>query len=193
MIILYSADFEYIRDNCTLCKKCPLYAERLNIVFGQGNEKADILILGDFPTGKDDLQGVAFSGKEGEMLERFFTLCDIDAEKDIFVTDIIKCQPEEGSIPEDAHFDLCLEHLRNQVRMIKPKIIVCLGEITAKKMIDPSFNMSADHGKFIKKGKLFFIASYHPREIIEDINKRDIFLGDFQVLRETVKKTGITG
>ena len=190
---MYSADFEYIRDNCTLCKKCSLYSDRLNVVFGQGNENADILIVGDFPTGKDDLKGTAFSGQEGEILRKFFTLCDIDEDRDVFITNIIKCQPQDDAQPSREQYDACLEHLRSQVRLIKPKIIVCLGERTAKKMIDPSFSLSAQHGSFIKKGKLFFIATYHPSEIIQDADKRECFLGDFQALRDTVKKTGITG
>lgn len=186
---MYSPDFEYIKGTCTLCKKCPLYEDRLNIVFGQGNEKADILFVGDYPFGKDDLKGIAFSGKEGEILEKFFILCDIDKNKDVFITDILKCQPAEK--PDDSCFGLCMEHLRAQVRFIKPKIIVCLGETSAKKMIDPDFSLSESHGKFIKKGKLYFLATFNPREIVENTEKRTLFLSDFQSLREAAKKAGI--
>lgn len=188
---MYSADFEYIKDQCTLCKKCPLYEGRLNIVFGQGNERADILFVGDAPQGKDDLKGIAFTGKAGEILDKFFTLCDIDKNKDIFITNILKCRPEDDEKPTQEQLDLCLEHLRNQVRFIKPKIIVCFGDTAAKKMIDPTFNLTENHGKFIKKGKLFFLATYHPREIIEDDEKRTVFLSDFQSLREGAKNADI--
>ncbi len=188
---MYSADFEYIKDQCTLCKKCPLYEERLNIVFGQGNENADILFVGDFPTGKDDLKGIAFSGKDGEMLRKFFTLMDINEEKDIFITNLIKCQPAGDTLPTEEQLDSCIEHLRSQVRHIKPKIIVCLGEAAARKMIDPSFILAKSHGQFIKKGKLFFLATYHPREITDNAEKRTAFLSDFQTLREGAQNAGI--
>lgn len=188
---MFSADFENLKDQCTLCKKCPLCEDRLNIVFGQGNENADILFVGDAPSGKDDLKGTAFSGKEGEILNKFFFLSDIDREKDIFITNLIKCQPSEDTKPDDTQLDSCIEHLRNQVRLIKPKIIVCLGETAAKKMIDPSFSIRKSHGQFIKKGKLFFIATYHPREIIDDTEKRTDFLSDFQALREVAQNAGI--
>lgn len=188
---MYSSDFEYIKDQCILCKKCPLYEDRLNIVFGQGNEKADILFVGDSPSGKDDLKGIAFSGKDGEILDKFFILTDIDKEKDIFITNLIKCQPSEDTIPTEKQLDICIEHLRNQVRHIKPKIIVCLGETAARKMIDSAFILRKSHGQFIKKGKLFFLATYHPREIIDDKDKRTAFLSDFQALREAAKKAGI--
>lgn len=187
---MYSAEFENIKDECTLCKKCPFYEERLNIVFGRGNEKADILFVGDFPRGKDDLKGMPFSGKEGELFGKFLTLCDMDKEK-YFLTNILKCRPSDDEIPSDRHYDTCMEHLRNQVRFIKPKIIVCLGETASKKMIDPAFNLKKEHGKFIKKGKLFFIATCHPSEITDDENKRLQFLSDFQVLREGAKSAGI--
>ncbi len=188
---MYSADFEYLKDQCTLCKKCPLCEERLNIVFGQGNENADILFVGDYPSGKDDLKGIAFSGKDGEILRKFFTLTDIDEEKDIFLTNLIKCQPPEDTLPTEEQLNICIEHLRNQVRNIKPKIIVCLGETAARKMIDSAFILRKSHGQFIKKGKLFFLATYHPREITDSTEKRTDFLSDFQALRDAAINAGI--
>ena len=170
-----------------MCKKCPFFEERLNVVFGEGNEKADILFVGDFPRGKDDLKGLPFTGKEGDIFRKFFTLCDIDTER-IFLANILKCRPDDTVTPDNSHYDTCMEHLRNQVRFIKPKIIVCLGQTSAKKMIDPDFNLDKDHGKFFKKGKLFFMATCHPSEITDDEEKRVQFLSDFQALRETAKK-----
>ncbi len=187
---MYSAEFENLKDICSLCKKCPYYEERLNIVFGAGNENADILFVGDFPRGKDDLKGLPLTGKEGELFSKFINLCDIDKEK-LFLTNILKCRPCDDELPDDSHYDACMDHLRNQVRLIKPKIIVCLGEKAAKKMIVPSFDLDRDHGKFIKKGKLFFIATCHPAEMTDDEDKRLSFLGDFQALREGAKKGGI--
>ncbi len=187
---MYSAEFESIKEQCTLCKSCPLHGERLNIVFGEGSEKADILFVGDFPRGEDDLKGSPLTGKEGAFFGKFITLCEID-KAELFITNILKCRPPDGEIPDDSHYDICMEHLRNQVRLIKPKIIVCLGETAAKKMIDPTFDIKKDHGKFIKKGKLFFIATCHPTEIIDSEDKRTAFLGDFQNLREGAKKGGI--
>ncbi len=188
---MYSAEFESIKDQCTLCKKCPFYEERLNVVFGCGNEKADILFVGDAPRGKDDLKGMTLTGKEGEAFDKFLTLCDIDKEKDIFLTNILKCRPADGEIPDDSHYETCMEHLRNQVRFIKPKIIVCLGKTAAKKMIGSAFDLDREHGNFIKKGKFFFLATYHPTEITDNENKRIAFLSDFQALREGAKNGGI--
>ncbi|MBQ3136671.1 MAG: uracil-DNA glycosylase [Clostridia bacterium] len=187
---MYSADFENLKAQCMLCKKCPFYEERLNIVFGEGSEKADILFVSDFPRGKDDLKGIPFTGKEGEILRKILILCDMDKEK-YFLTNILKCRPADGEIPDDSHYDACMEHLRSQVRFIKPKIIVCLGENTAKRMIDPSFSLRKEHGKFIKKGKLYFIATHHPSETVDDEYKRLGLLSDFQILRESAKKGGI--
>ncbi len=184
---MYSDGFENIKDECTLCKKCTFYEERLNIVFGEGSEAANILFVGDFPRGKDDLKGMPFTGKEGELLRKLLALCDIQRDK-YFLTNILKCRPADGEAPDESHYDSCMEHLRNQVRHIKPKIIVCLGENAAKRMIDPSFDILKDRGNFIKKGKLFFLATYHPSEVPDDEAKRVKLLSDFQLLRETAKK-----
>ncbi len=188
---MYSAGFESIKDECMLCKKCPYYEERLNTVFGSGSEKADILFVGDMPRGKDDLKGIPLSGRDGEFFAKFLTLCNLDRDEDIFITNILKCRPSDEDLPDDSHYDACMEHLRSQVRFIKPKIIVCLGKTAARKMIDPAFNLDIHHGEFIKKGKLFFLATYHPSEITDDEEKRLIFLSDFQALREGAEKGGI--
>lgn len=188
---MYSAEFESIKDGCALCKACPFHEERLNIVFGAGAEDADILFVGDMPRGRDDLKGKPLTGRAGEIFADFLSLCDMDAEKDIFLTNILKCRPVDGEIPDDSHYDACMEHLRSQVRHIKPKIIVCLGKAAAQKMIDPSFDLVRSRGKFIKKGKLFFLATYHPSEIIDNEDKRVAFLEDFQNLREGAKQGGI--
>lgn len=186
---MYSADFDRIKDECMLCKKCPFYEERLNTVFGEGSEEADIMFVSDYPRGRDDLKGIPFSGREGDFFRKFLILCDIDKEK-YFLTNILKCRPDD-EIPDNRHYDACMEHLRSQVRFIKPKIIVCLGETAAKKMIDPSFTLRKEHGKFIKKGKLFFLATYHPSEAVDDQSRRLSVLSDFQVLREGAENAGI--
>ena len=96
-----------------------------------------------------------------------------------------------NEIVKTVSFFFVSEHLRNQVRLIKPKIIVCFGETAARKMIDPAFNLTEKHGQFIKKGKLYFMATFHPAEIIDNENKRELFLSDFQLLRETAKNAEI--
>ncbi|MBR5437690.1 MAG: uracil-DNA glycosylase [Clostridia bacterium] len=188
---MYSAEFEKIKDECTLCKKCQFHEDRLNIVFGCGNERADILFVGDAPRGRDDLKGTPLSGRSGECFGKFLTLFDLDGDRDIFLTNILKCRPSDEEIPDNTHFDACMEHLRNQVRFMKPKIIVCLGETAAKKMIAPDLLLRRKHGKIIKKGKLFFLATYHPAEITDDEDKRVAFLSDFTVLHQWLKESGI--
>ncbi|MBQ9914176.1 MAG: uracil-DNA glycosylase [Clostridia bacterium] len=187
---MYSTEFENIKEECTLCKKCAFHEERLNIVFGEGSEGADILFVGDFPRDEDDLKGSPLSGRSGSLFGKFVSLCDLD-KAELFITNILKCRPADGVTPDGDHYTACMEHLRSQVRLIKPKIIVCLGEEAAKRMIDPAFSMDRDHGRFIKKGKLFFIATCHPAEAVKSEDKRLVFLSDFQALREGARKGGI--
>lgn len=179
---MYSENFEKLKDECTLCRKCPLFEERLNIVFGQGNENADILLVSDAPRGKDDLKGIPFSDKDGEILDKFLLLCDLSRE-DIFITDIVKCRPE-GKEASDGEMDICIEHLRRQVRHIKPKIILCFGERASKKMIAPDFDLNKSHGQFIKKGKLYFMGTLHPEEALLNEECRLLMLEDFQKFRK---------
>lgn len=185
---MYSSNFEMIKDQCALCRKCSLHSERLNVLFGQGNERADVLFVFDAPRGKDDLKALPFSGKSGELLDKLLYLHDINRQEDAFTTGIVKCKPPESREPTEEEMDICIEHLRNQVRHIKPKIILCFGERAAKKMIAPDFDLRRSHGQFIKKGKLFFMGTCHPDEIINDEKKRLLMLEDIGNLSRGIKQ-----
>ncbi len=185
---MYSAAFEEIRDRCVLCEKCELSKSREHTLFGCGSENARLLFVFDSAKEKDGVKGIPFSSESGRILDNFFTLMSLDKRKDVFITPIVKCAALKGSAPTQQQMEECMPYLRDQVRHIKPNIIVCLGEAAAKKMIDAAFSLKANHGRFIKKGKLYFMGTYSPYELGSDVDKRLAFLEDMQGLREIVDR-----
>ena len=183
--------FEQLKAVCSNCNSCPLGATRTNVVFGVGNEKADILFVGEGPGENEDLQGEPFVGKAGQLLDKYLHVIDLDRKKNIYIANIVKCRPPGNRDPEATEQEVCINWLREQTRLIKPKIIVCLGRIAAQKLISEDFKVTKQHGEFIKKGNIYFMGTYHPAALLRNPNNKPDALSDFQRLRDKIKELNI--
>ncbi len=184
-------NFEELKLACESCKKCKLCTTRTNVVFGVGNENADILFVGEGPGENEDLQGEPFVGKAGQLLDKYLHVIGLTRQKNVYIANIVKCRPPQNRDPQEDEQELCIEWLRAQTRLIKPKIIVCLGRIAAQKLISPDFKVTRQHGEFIKKGNMLFMGTFHPAALLRNpLNKPDA-LSDFQALRDKIKELNI--
>lgn len=170
---------EQIKEKCLSCKKCILADTRTNIVFGRGNPDSDILFIGEAPGEKEDLSGEPFVGAAGKLLDKFLVAVGLD-EDDYYIANIIKCRPPKNRDPKPEEEEECINFLREQISVIKPKIIVCLGRISAKKIIKPDFLITEEHGKWFKKGDYMITAVFHPAAILRDPRKKEAELIDFE-------------
>ena len=142
------SSWEDLKENCLKCKKCPLCETRTNVVFGAGNIKAEVMFIGEGPGEREDILASPFVGKSGKLLESMLNDIDLDRNKNIYIANIVKCRPPKNRDPLPEEQDLCIDWLRNQVALLKPKIIVAVGRIAAMKIIDPSIKITRDHGIF---------------------------------------------
>lgn len=184
-------NFEELKLACESCEKCKLCTTRTNVVFGVGNENADILFVGEGPGENEDLQGEPFVGKAGQLLDKYLQVIGLSRETNVYIANIVKCRPPQNRDPQEDEQELCIEWLRAQTRLIKPKIIVCLGRIAAQKLISPDFKVTRQHGEFIQKGNILFMGTFHPAALLRNpLNKPDA-LSDFQALRDKIKELSI--
>ena len=170
-------------DVCSSCKKCPLSETRTNCVFGVGNKNADIMFVGEAPGEQEDLSGTPFVGRAGQLLDKFLYAVDIDRE-DVYIANILKCRPPKNRDPLPAEEDACIDYLREQVRLVKPKIIVCLGRIAAMKLIKPDFKITKEHGEWFEKGNFLMTAVYHPALLLRDPRRKEEMLIDMKKIKE---------
>ena len=182
---------ERLKNECLNCQKCPLALTRTNVVFGHGNEKAKIMFVGEGPGEQEDLQGEPFVGKSGQLLDKYLKLMDMDRNKNVYIANIVKCRPPQNRDPNMQEQDMCIDYLREQVRIIKPQIIVCLGRIAAQKLISPDFRVTSQHGQFFKKGSIHFMGTFHPSALLRNETNKIPALSDFQALRDKAKELGI--
>ena len=181
---------EALYKECSACDRCELCKTRTNCVFGVGDENAEIMFVGEAPGEKEDLSGTPFVGAAGKLLDKFLFACDIPREK-VYIANILKCRPPKNRDPKPEEEAACIDFLRRQVKIINPKIIICLGRISAAKLIKPDFKITQEHGRWFKKGDFLMTAVYHPAALLRDPRKKDDMLTDMQNIKKKLDELSI--
>lgn len=181
-------DFKTLKEECLTCTRCPLCESRTHVVFGTGAEDAEVLFIGEAPGQNEDEQGLPFVGRSGALLDSYLHTIDLDREKNIYIANTIKCRPPQNRDPQPAEREACLPWLREQFRLLRPKIIVCLGRIAAQQIIRSDFQVTKEHGQFIEKDGVLFMATFHPAALLRNPNNKPIAFEDFSALREKIKE-----
>ena len=150
-------NWETLENTCLQCTRCGLCSGRHNVVFGVGRKDADIMFIGEGPGEQEDLQGQPFVGPAGKLLDDMLSIIDLDR-TNVYIANIVKCRPPQNRDPQEDEQEACIGYLRNQVALVHPKIIVCLGRIAARKIIDPEYRITRDHGNWILRGNVWMTA-----------------------------------
>ena len=180
--------WEQLKNDCMQCRKCALCETRTNLVFGVGNENAEVLFIGEGPGENEDLQGEPFVGRGGKLLDKYLEAVNLDRKKNIYIANMVKCRPPQNRDPKPEEQDACIQWLREQTRLIRPKIIVCLGRISAQRLIDKDFRVTKQHGQFIEKGGILFMGTFHPAALLRNPNQKPDALEDFLALERKIKE-----
>ena len=180
-------DWTQLERTCKECTGCPLSKTRKNVVFGVGNPEADIMFVGEGPGEQEDLQGEPFVGPAGKLLDDMLSIIDLDR-TNVYIANIVKCRPPRNRDPLEEEQLACLEYLRNQVSLVKPKIIVCLGRIAATRLIRPDFRITREHGTWTQRSGIEFTAIYHPSALLRDLDKRPDTFDDLLAIRDRLNK-----
>ena len=175
--------WEKLRAECEACTACELGKTRTNCVFGTGNVNADILFVGEAPGDNEDKTGTPFVGRAGKLLDQYLFAVDIPRDS-VYIANILKCRPPKNRDPLPAEEEACMDFLRRQVRLIKPKMIVCLGRISAMKLIKPDFKITKEHGVWFEKGNFLITAVYHPALLLRDPHKKEEMLADMKLIKQ---------
>ncbi len=176
-----------LASRCAGCHACPLGDTRTNLVFGTGSRTADLLFVGEAPGEQEDKQGIPFVGAAGKLLDRYLFAVDIPRES-VYIANILKCRPPRNRDPEPGEQDACIGYLREQVALIDPKIIVCLGRISAMRLIKPDYRITREHGQLVRKGKYLMTAVYHPAALLRDASKKEDMLRDMERIKEELDR-----
>ena len=170
-----------VRAACESCQRCSLGTTRTNLVFGTGSPDARLMFVGEAPGEREDATGIPFVGAAGQLLDRYLFAVGIPRD-DVYIANILKCRPPRNRDPLPEEEDACMEHLRAQVRIIRPKLLVCLGRISAQRLIKPDFRITREHGVWFSRGAFDMCAVYHPSALLRDPSKREDMLEDMRAV-----------
>lgn len=179
--------WETLRQECMACRGCALAEKRTNVVFGDGATDAKILLVGEGPGQHEDEQGVPFVGKAGMLLDDMLEIIGLDRTK-VYVANIVKCRPPGNRDPLNVEQDACIGFLRRQTALLRPRILICLGRIAAKAIIDQNFRITTQHGQWFERGGIQMTAIYHPAALLRDVNKRPETFEDLKSIQAKVRE-----
>ena len=168
-------NWEELKENCLNCRKCSLCEVRSKVMF-----------IGEGPGRNEDLQGEPFVGAGGQLLDKYLAAVDLDRRTNIYIANIVKCRPPQNRDPLQEEQEACMDWLRNQTALLRPKIIVCLGRIAAMRIIKPDFKITREHGQFFKKGNIYMTATLHPAALLRNPAQKPAAFDDFLKLRDKI-------
>lgn len=181
------SQWEELQNTCMQCRNCRLCNTRNHVVFGVGRQDADIMFIGEGPGEQEDLQGIPFVGAAGKLLDDMLSIIDVNR-TNCYIANIVKCRPPMNRDPEDDEQDACFAYLQKQIELVNPAIIVCLGRVAARRMIDPDYRITKEHGKWICRNGIWMTAIYHPSALLRDLGKRPETFEDLLYIREKLRE-----
>lgn len=180
-------NWEQLEQDAKQCKKCKLYQNRNNVVFGTGNRQARLMFIGEGPGADEDMQGEPFVGKAGKLMNMAFEAIGLKRE-DVYIANIVKCRPPSNRNPEDDEATACLNYLRNQVILVKPQVIVLLGSVALKNILGKDYGITASRGKWIEKKGILYMPTWHPAALLRDETKKIDFIKDLKLVMKKVEE-----
>jgi uracil-DNA glycosylase family 4 len=179
--------WESLRAECLACRACGLAETRTNVVFGDGAQDAEILLVGEGPGQHEDEEGVPFVGRAGALLDDMLAMIGLDRTR-VYIANTVKCRPPQNRDPLNVEQDACIGWLRRQTALLQPKILVCLGRIAAKEIIREDFRITAEHGQWFERGGVQMTAIYHPAALLRDVSKRPETFEDLKSIQAKVRE-----
>ena len=180
-------EWEALEQRCLQCQACALAQTRTHVVFGMGTPQAEVLFVGEAPGATEDEQGLPFVGKAGQLLDDMLAMIGLDRSR-IYITNSIKCRPPQNRDPLNTEKEACAPFLQRQLELMQPKIIVCLGRISAMEMIKSDFKITQEHGQFFEKNGVLMTALYHPAALLRDTDKKPDTFVDLKRLQAKIRQ-----
>lgn len=175
-----------LKNKCLNCRECPLWETRTNLVFGVGNPDAEVMFIGEGPGEQEDLQGEPFVGRAGKLLDDMLKMIDLDRSK-VYIGNIVKCRPPKNRDPLATEQEACRHWLDEQLSIIDPKIIICLGRISATAIIRDDFKITRERGQWFDVDGRMCMAIYHPAALLRDETKRPETFADLREIRKAIR------
>jgi len=177
-----------LKAECLSCQRCALADTRTNVVFGVGPKTAEILLVGEGPGEQEDLTGEPFVGRAGMLLDDMLSLVGLSRNSNVYIANIVKCRPPKNRDPLNTEQEACIGFLRQQVALLRPKIIVCMGRVAANRLIHEDYKITKEHGQWVEKAGIWMTSIYHPAALLRDVGKKPDTFTDLKSIQAKVRE-----
>ena len=182
--------WELFEQQVAACGMCPLCGGIHNKVPGQGDRNAPLMLIGEGPGEVEDREGLAFVGPAGQLLTRMLAAISLPRDR-VYICNIVKCRPPRNRVPEPSEAEACMLHLRMQVALVRPKVIVLLGATAARYTLGPDTRITRDRGTWTERKGVWMMPTFHPSALLRDPAKKREAWADMQSLRGKLRELGL--
>ncbi len=179
-------DLGELREIAKDCQDCRLRATCKQVVFGCGDINSKVMVIGEGPGADEDQQGIPFVGKAGQLLNKILMAAELERDQ-LYITNVVKCRPPENRLPSPDEVKCCSKYLEAQIRIMKPRIIVCLGSLASQTVVDPKVRISKIRGQWIERNQIRIMATFHPAALLRNPAYKRPTWSDFQAIRDYYK------
>lgn len=176
-------DLEALASRVVQCRRCSLRDTCRGVVFGEGDPQASLMLVGEGPGASEDEMGRPFVGKAGQLLDRILEAAGFKR-KEVYIANVVKCRPPGNRLPTPEEASRCFPHLRAQIRIIRPKVVVCLGALSSQVLLDPRLRITRDRGVWRERDGIAYMPTFHPAALLRDPSKKRPVWEDFQRVRD---------
>nr|WP_249314239.1 uracil-DNA glycosylase [Gehongia tenuis] len=178
--------WKQLMEDVERCEACGLCRTRTHVVPGGGDVHSPLMFVGEGPGAEEDRQGLPFVGPAGKLLDKMIEAIGV-RRQDVYVANVVKCRPPGNRNPTDEEAAACLPFLRQQVALIQPRVIVCLGSVAARHLISPDLRISRDRGEWVVRKNYFFMPTYHPAALLRNPEWKKDSWKDFKSIRDMLR------
>lgn len=179
--------YDDLKRNCLECARCQLRNHCQQVVFGAGNTSADLLFVGEGPGLQEDIEGEPFVGTAGKLLNTILHAAEIKREE-VYITNVVKCRPKGNRTPTLSEMKGCIDYLYWEIELIRPGIIVPLGAVALKGLLDPKGSITRSRGQWAKRGDYYLLPTYHPAALLHDEKKKRPAWMDFLKIKKAYER-----
>ena len=183
----FSSNITSFENQINKCHKCDLGYSRTNFVFGIGDPDASLMLVGEAPGEKEDIEGEPFVGRAGKLLDKILIAIGRSRNKDVFICKVLKCRPPNNRDPLSTEVKECEPYLKHQINLIKPKLIVALGRIAGKTLLGVDNSLKSMRGDIHNYYDIPLIVTYHPAALLRNPNWKPQAWKDFKWIKSIIE------
>ncbi|ADQ14677.1 uracil-DNA glycosylase [Halanaerobium hydrogeniformans] len=180
-------NYQKLKEKALKCTRCQLREGCSNVVMGEGNLDNKIMLIGEGPGATEDRMARPFVGRAGKLMDKILQSVNLKRDE-IYITNVVKCRPPDNRVPYKKEVKACSAILKAEIELIEPKVVVTLGSTATNFLLNPEDSITKMRGKWLKRGDIYFLATFHPAYLLRNENMKKYSWHDFKLIKKAADR-----